>query len=346
MEPKTDYGAQRTLLSILALVLLVYGLLGTLEINREPYTGYTISPDNVVTQVRAGSPAETAGLRAGDSVAQIDGRPVESVAAFFERGRPEIGSQGSVTVSRDGAAQTLAFTYAARPTADLLATSGINVLIGLSFLVLGLLVYRRRPTRLSRLLCALSLMLALLYLPGPFVASVVLRRVWTALVAFVVGVTLATLLYYCLNYPRGQAGLASRPLVGRAIFAVAPLVGLAIALVNLLAPTLTAANSMLLSSVAGVVYGGYVLLAIVAVVRSYLKASATERRATGLDLIVRGVLIGWGPLVVVILYHTLFPRAGDLPLERFWGVTAIALPIGLALALMRLEPEAPTQAKA
>jgi hypothetical protein len=148
------------------------------------------------------------------------------------------------------------------------------------------------------------------------------------------------LLYYCLNYPREKEVLASRPWIRRVIPILAPLMGLVIALINLFAPNISAGNSMLLSIFIGVIYGGYILLAIIAVIHSYLKAGPGERSTSGLNMMLIGMLIGFGPLVISILYHTIFPRAGDLPGERFWGMTMIAIPIGMALAMMKLQPAA------
>jgi hypothetical protein len=68
-----------------------------------------------------------------------------------------------------------------------------------------------------------------------------------------------------------------------------------------------------------------------------MRASAEERSTTGLNLMLLGMVIGIGPLAISILYHAIFPHAGDLPGERFWNLTGIAIPIGLALALMKLE---------
>jgi membrane-associated protease RseP (regulator of RpoE activity) len=345
MEQATNYKRYKILFSILAVALLIWGVFGAMEITKASYTGYTISADNVVTQVRAGSPAEAAGVRAGDKVTKIDGYAVESVAGFFERGRPAVGAAGSLTVTRDGAEQTLNFNYAAQPTSDMLATSGAGALIGLAFLILGMLVYLKNPTRLSAIFCALSLMLALLYLPPPNFASAGVRQATTAVIALIVGVMLATLLYYCLNFPRAKEALSARPWLRKAIFIIAPLLGLAFSIINLAVSNVSAGNSMILSVLVGVIYGGYLLLAIIAVIHSYAKSSAEERSASGLNLAMLGLVIGFGPLVIAILYHTILPHAGDLPGERFWSVTGIAVPICLALALMKLEP-APSAAKA
>ncbi len=345
MAQTANYNRYKILFSILAVVFLIWGAFGALEITKDPYHGYTISPDNVITQVRAGSPAEAAGVRAGDKVTKIDGYSVESVAGFYERGRPGIGSQGSLTVMRDGVEQTLTFNYATRPTSDMLASSGVGVLIGVAFLILGLMAYLKNPTRLSTIFCALSMMLAILFLPGPYITAPGVRRVTIAVISLIVGVMLAALLYYCLSFPRTKEVLTSRPWLRKAIFIIAPLLGVVFALINLIAPDISAGNSMLLFILSGVVYGGYLLLAVIAVIHSYVKSGAEERSASGLNLMLLGMVIGFGPLLISILYHTILPHAGDLPGERFWGVTVIAVPICLALGLMRLEPApAPAQA--
>lgn len=338
MEQTANHGRYKMLFSILAVALLLWGAFGAMGITKAPYTGYLSSPDNIVTQVDAGSPAAGAGVIVGDKITKVDGDSVESVAGFFKRGRPPIGSAGSLTVLRNGVEHVLAFNYAAQPMADMLASSGAGALIGLAFLLLGLMAYLRNPTRLSTIFCAMSLMLSFLFLPAPYFASAGLRQAISGVGALIVGLALATMLYYCLNFPSAKALLASRPWLRNAIFLIAPLMGLVFALISFTAPDLSASNSMLLNVMAAVIYGGYLLLTVIAAIHSYMKASAEGRRASGINMMMLGLVIGWGPAVISILYHALLPHAGSLPGERFWGVTAIAIPIGLALALMRQEP--------
>jgi hypothetical protein len=341
MGQTANYSRYKMLFSIIAIVILIRGALGAMDIAKIPYTGYSLSPDNVVNQVYAGSPAEAAGVQVGDSVSRIDGIPVESLSGLSDRGRPEIGSPGSLTVTRDGVEQPpITFNYAAQPTADMVATGGIGRLIGLAFLILGLMVFLKNPTRLSTIHGALSMMLALLFLQGPYLASAGTRRLTNSIVSLIVGVMLATLLYYCLNFPRAKEALTSRPWLKNAVFIVAPLMGLVIAAINLTVPDLSAGGSMLLSVMVTVIYGGYILLSLIALIHSHRNSSAEERSSTGLNMMLLGMAIGFVPLLVSLLYHTILPYAGDLPGERFWGVTMLALPICLALALMKLEPAA------
>ena len=77
---------------------------------------------------------------------------------------------------------------------------------------------------------------------------------------------------------------------------------------------------------------------MIAVVHSYIKASTQERSATGLNLMLLGMLIGFGPVLLSILVHTLSPRMGELPGERFYSISLLAIPIGLAMALIKVKP--------
>src|SRR5438552_19046832 len=92
MEQTENYARYKMLFSILALVVLLWGAMGALEISKITYIGYDTSPDNVVTLVRPGSPAEQAGLRVGDVLTKVDGILVYDVAGFYNRQRPTIGS--------------------------------------------------------------------------------------------------------------------------------------------------------------------------------------------------------------------------------------------------------------
>jgi serine protease Do len=62
----------------------------------------------LVARVRDKSPASRAGVRRGDIVTRMDGQPLESAAAFFERLKIATAGQSfALTLQRDGAAKTL-----------------------------------------------------------------------------------------------------------------------------------------------------------------------------------------------------------------------------------------------
>src|SRR5262249_12506127 len=125
MEQTPNYRRYKILLLVLTGVVFIWGAIGALDITRIPYAGYTLSPDGGrVTLVRAGSPAEQAGIKVGDTVTRINGIPISDFAALTERGRPAIDSEGSLTVKRDASGQTLTFKYAQQPLVDVMTGPG------------------------------------------------------------------------------------------------------------------------------------------------------------------------------------------------------------------------------
>jgi membrane-associated protease RseP (regulator of RpoE activity) len=338
MEQKPDYSRYKTLFSLLAAAVLIWGVLGTLDIRNIPFTGYFLSPDRVVTLVRENSPAAAAGVKVGDTVTRIDGIAVADFGSLVGQPRPAINSSGSVTVKRGAAEETLTLKYGSQPMVDLIANFGAATLTGLAFLILGLLVYLKNPTRLSTMFCSLSLLFAVVLFNTPYFASSVLRRLAGGTIFFLVAMLLAVVLEYCLSFPTVKKVIARRTWLRQAIYVVAGAFGVMVATIFITTPLMTQVRSMLLSLAFGLFFGGYILLSVIAVVHSYIKASTQERSASGLNLMLLGMLIGFGPLLLSILVHTISPHMGELPGERFYGISLLAIPIGLAMALMKLKP--------
>ncbi len=338
MEQKTDYARYKTLFSLFAVAVLIWGVLGTLDIRNIPFTGYFTSPDRVVTIVRENSPAAVAGVKVGDTVTKIDGIAIADFGSQVGRPRPAINSSGSVTVKRGATEETLSLKYGPQPMVDLIANFGAATLTGLAFLILGLLVYLKNPARLSTMFCSLSLLFGFVLFNSPYFASSVLRRLALGATFFLVAMLFGVVLDYCLSFPVTKKIIARRAWLRQAIYAVVGAFGVMIATIFITTPIMTDARSTLLSLAFGIVFGGYILLSVIAVVHSYLKASTRERSATGLNLMLLGMLVGFGPLLLSILVHTISPRMSELPGERFYGISLLAIPIGLAMALMKLKP--------
>jgi len=70
------------------------------------------------------SPAQAAGLRAGDVVVSVDGEPTEGVLEFLEQVRDRADSPMSVLVDRDGTRSTLTLTPVAAERPTLSTTDG------------------------------------------------------------------------------------------------------------------------------------------------------------------------------------------------------------------------------
>ncbi len=330
--------SNKILYSIIAVILLLWGLSGLQEITKTPYSGYFASADRVVTSVRTGSPAEMAGLQVGDQLTKYDGIAAENTAALAERPRREAGSAGTITVNRGGAEQTLNIRYGEQPTSDMLLNEGTGILVGLASLLLGLFVYLRNPTTRSSMLCLFLLAWAVLFLPGPYFHSATVRGWLNALFQLIVGLTLALLLLYCLRFPSTKKILSDRPWLSGSIILIALVPGVIFAYRSIVRPETSATTSMTLGILSGVVLGGILACSLWAIVHSYLKADANERKAWGLNWMMLGVVIGIAPLVLSVVLRLLFPRLGEMGWENLIGLTFLAIPVCFTLALMKREP--------
>jgi hypothetical protein len=340
MEQTIGYAHYKTLFSVLVVVVFIWGLIGTLDIKNVPYTGYVLSPDRTVRIVREGSPAASAGVKVGDTVTKINNIPIADFGSLAAQPRPAIGSEGSITVKRGETEPTLTFKYGSQPMVSLIAGFGATTLTALAFLILGLMVYRKNPTRLTTMFCSMSLLFAVVLFNRPYFASSVQRRLIGGVMTILLALLFAAVLNYCLNFPRMKKIIAARPWLRQAIYVIAGAFGVTVATIGITTPPMTPARSVILSLAFSVIFGGYILLSVIAVVHSYIKASTAERSATGLNLMLLGMVIGFGPLLLSILARIISPHMGDLPGERFYGITLLAIPIGLAMALMKLK-EAP-----
>ncbi len=223
---------------------------------------------------------------------------------------------------------------------DLIASFGAVTLTGLAFLILGLMVYLKKPTRLSTMFCSVSLLFAVVLFNNPYFASSVQRRLVGGVLTILLAILFATVLDYCLNFPRTKKIIAAHSWLRQVIYVIVGAFGVMIATIIITTPTMTPVRSVLVSVAFGLILGGYILLSVIAVVHSYIKATTEERSATGLNLMLLGTVIGLGPFLLSILVHSIIrPNMGELPGERFYGITSLAIPIGWAMALMKLKGE-------
>lgn len=330
--------SNKVLYSIIAVILLLWGLSGLQEMTKTPYDGYFTSADNIVTDVFAGSPAEAAGLKVGDQITKRDGISADNFAALEQLPRQVPGTKGTLTVQRSGTEQTLNITYGEVPTSNFLLGQGVGILMGLVCLLLGLFVYLRNPTERSSMLCLILFAIAANTLPSPYLSTITARRWMFALIALIAFSLLPLFLLYCLKFPRTKKFLADRSWLSGLIVAVPFLAGLFIAYLNLFMPTWSGGSRMILSSIIGLIVGGTLLLSLLAILHSYFTADDNERRAWGLNWMMLGVVIGLTPVVLTFLINIHFPRAGQMGWQRLIGLTFLAVPICFVLALMKREP--------
>jgi hypothetical protein len=81
---------------------------------------------------------------------------------------------------------------------------------------------------------------------------------------------------------------------------------------------------------------GYLILAIAAMVHSYVKATSQERAANGLNFMLIGTVIGLAPIVIAAIVGIIAPKV-ELPGVEFYVLTMVLIPFALAQATLKKE---------
>jgi hypothetical protein len=317
-----------------AAVAAVVGFLGLLDIKNVPYSGYFSGPNNDIVRVFPESPAEQAGFQVGDVVESIGGIAVTDTKALSRRPRAEIGESRTFVVDRDGSRQQLDLSYSSLPSRP--RNLGIAAaLIGFCFLLLPLWAYRSAPSTSTLVLALFGLCFGAAFLPGPYSQSYMLRALAGALVTSAVVMGFAFLVHYVLQFPKPGAFLA-KAWAKRLIYGPAILLALFFIFLTVAQPAATGGFNRIVGGLVGLFIVGFFGWAVVAMIRRYRAASASERTEHGLTLMLFGTLAGLLPLIFSSLVGTIAPQLrANLPGIQFFFLTLVLIPICFSVAAMR-----------
>lgn len=302
------------LLGLAALILPALAGYVVFEQSRTPLLGIYVDDADppAIVQVVAGSAAEAAGLRRGDTILAVDGSPY---AAWDPAGR-RLGQAYTFDVIRQGEPQTLPAVMGSMLQANRAAAFSA-ILVALVFWGVGLLLLRRGFSRMHvRLLflfyqtCAVALLTGLAYprfwLPQPWMVSLAVAALVLAGPLF---------LHYQLSFPV-VLGAPRRRVAALVLLYGLALVGAADAWRRSIPWTSPAVFAALLT--------GFVALGVATTV--YLRrASADDRRR--IRVAFAGTLVGLAPPMVAYVIPTAV--MGYSPAIPRWAVS-------LSLAIMPL----------
>jgi hypothetical protein len=323
----------KTALLVVSAVILLWGVLGAVDVRNLTYTGYYTDGNNTVIQVRAGSPADAAGLEIGDLIRSIDGISVTDTRAQARRARPTAGEVRAFEVERDGETLNLELRYAESPVNQRLTTYG-GILIGVCFLVFGVWAYLTAPGRATALLAVLGLTFGPAFTIGPYFASAALRTAVGAITFAVILVGLAVLLHFLLVFPRAKQLLQRRNMMW-VIYGPAAVVALVAVWVTALQSTATSESNAILRLLFGLFEAAYFVIALIALIHSYVVASSQDRAAQGLNLLLVGSVAALGPLLLLVVVSLLAPQV-VLPGAQYFFLTLVLIPVTFALAAVKV----------
>ncbi len=327
----------RTLLLVVTVLILVWGVLGALDIRNQTYTGYVTDGNNTITQVTDGSPADVAGLETGDYIRSIGGIAVEDLGAALQQLRPEVNEVRTFEVERDGRDVSVDLSYAALPMSNALARYGA-VLIGFLFLVCGVWAFLTVPTKRTVLLCVLGIAFSVGFTAGPYFTSATVRTAVGVVMLLMVIVGFAVLTHFLLVFPKKKLTL-ERSKMTWAVYGPAAVVAFLTLWFLVVQPTATSAVNVFFRALFGLLVVAYFGTSLIALTHSYVKAAAGDRVVTGLNLLMMGAVAGLGPSLVISLVGLIAPQV-VVPGAQFVPLSIGLVPVTFALAAVRGERSA------
>ncbi len=315
-----------------AALMGVWGIWGLADLGNTPNGGFAWG-NSTVLEVEPGGPADQAGLRKGDRILTMDGIPPSDLEALRRQPRTEIGKTRSLLVERVGegagyaTTHTIEITYG--PPTGSQTSDVVAGVLGLVFLLTGLVVFLKIPSKPSLLLAIVGFGFAAMLLPSPYIHPYALRTAAANLffLAFVTG--FASLLHLLLVFPERKKVLEKK-YVSRLIYLPVAVFVLLGAFNFFVKGVSQAAGAVFL----GLLLIGYAVLALAALIHSFVTAARKERAETGLNLMLAGVLIGLVP-TTLLMVAGMFVRTDLLPGTDFLFLTLALIPICFGLALLR-----------
>jgi len=332
MEAETAPRYKMALLVVSAVILL-WGVMGAVDVRNLTYTGYYTDGNNTVIRVTDGGPAHAAGLETGDVIRSIDRVPVTDTRALARQPRPTAGDVRTFEIARHGETLTLELRYAASPTGQRLTTYG-GILIGICFLMFGVWAYLTAPGRATGLLALLGLTFAPAFTLGPYLASAALRAAVGAITFALIVVGLAVLLHFLLVFPTAKQLLQRRNMTW-AIYGPAAVVALVAVWATALQPATSSASNVFFRLLFGLFEAAYFVIALIALIHSYIVASPQDRAAQGLNLMLVGTVAALGPLLLLVIVALLAPQV-LLPGSQYFFLTLVLIPVTFALAAVKV----------
>jgi len=319
------------ILKIAAVLFIIWGILGLMDAKNYSYSGYSTDGNNTITQVREGSPAETAGMQVGDVMKSYDGIAVTDSKAFSKRNRTEIGQTVEIVVDRNGEEQALQVTYIAQPDKN----SGLNIaafVMGLLFIILGLYVDSKKKTALSHAFALFGVLFGFIWFNGPYINPGFLRELVNSISITIVMLAFVALACFILQYPPKSSFLKGGD--SRWTYVPAVVVVLIIWFLNFAQPDSTSTLNVSLNMLFYVVIVFYFGVSLVTLIGKYSKANAETRSSSGLNHMFLGAILGIVPFLIVFTINRISPTT-VLPGDDYIFLTFAFIPIFFSAALLK-----------
>ena len=323
--------AYTKLVYVLALVFLVLGFMGYLDIKNRTYNGYS-SNDFTVTKVESNSPASDAGMQVGDEILTIDGLDVRDSESWENRPRTKRGDTYPFVVSRNGEEVSYDITYAAPPSSDDIL-GRIGWLIGLIFLIMGVWAFTKKKNQAALYFAFFGIGFGQSFMGGPYyeneVLSDLMGSVSLSLILLAFAFLVAAILYHT-----PKSSFTKKSNASKILFIPAILLALFFIVLTILDPDATSGLNTLINYMVMLFILFYFGWAIIALIKKYTGADDATKASNKLNLMFWGGLIGLIPILIEVVVNTLMPTV-SLPGSDYYFITMALIPICFGIAIVQ-----------
>lgn len=301
-----------------------------------PYSGIILN-NLSVARVSSDSPGEAAGFRKGDRIVAVNGISCSSLPDVSEC-LSLMGPGDTVTYEVRRAAELLVLpiTFARPPLAEILR-KGLLMMVGLSFVAIGLLVYFKRADKISLLFYLLCLAFGLVLLNVVnFEISMARHAYKAAFYDLAVLALPALFLHFFLVFPERSPILYRSPRLEYALYLPAAGFFVVTEFFNTMIFTYGKSYARaigLFETVSAAYFMIFVILGLTRLMTSYRNAATIATRKK-LKMVVWGTVAGTLPIVAVRLLVSIDPSL-EIPGDRFVFLPLLLVPLAFGHAIVR-----------
>jgi sigma-B regulation protein RsbU (phosphoserine phosphatase) len=302
----------------------------------QPYSGILIN-NLSVERVAPDSPGAAAGFQKGDRVLAVEGIPCSNfrdISQCMSRVRP--GDTMTYQVRRGERTLFLPVMFSRPPPSEVLR-KGLIIFVGLSFVTIGLLVYYRRSDKMALVFYLLCLTFGLVLANVVnFEVSLAKHPVKAAFYDLLVLALPALFLHFFLTFPGRSPLLRRHPAVEYVIYLPGVLLFALSQYINIMIFAYGSRYTAVITAfqnISAVYFAVFVVLGLVAFVRSYLTTRTASMRAK-LRLVVWGTILGTLPLVFVRVVLSIRPEV-EIPGDRLVFLPLLLVPAAFGHAIVR-----------
>ena len=328
------------ILFIVAILYIIWGILGILDYKNLVYAGYQVDSDRKIYLVDEGSPADIAGMKEGDIIKDVIRESDELITTekkpLSERGRSKIGEKREYVVDRNGEILTLQFTLGPTTTKKKVYRV-IYYMMGLIFVLSGIYTNYRVKSDLSLTYATFAVFFAYffaVFFPiSPYIGSGSLSRIINGFIISFELISLSVLVHFLFKYPPVSNFIKKG---NNRIWPYVPVIlVLVIGWISILFfPGKENISNQIFNASFVFFPFIYFIWSLVIIIRKFVKANSEIRKTSGLNLILWGGCIGIASTFISIIISFITSDSA-LSGGAYLGLLIIAIPVFFMLALLK-----------